>query len=197
MTILLAVALGLGLATAAGLRVFLPLFGAGLAAHLGYIELTPGFAWLGSTMAVFAFGTATVAEVLAYYVPWLDHLLDTVATPAAVVAGMLASAATLVDLPPALQWGIAIIGGGGAAGLMQALTVGLRLKSTLTTGGLGNPVVSTGETIGSAGLVAVAVFLPLLCLLLLVLMGVLIYKGAGRLRRRPRAAPEDVTPPTV
>lgn len=190
MAVLLAVALGLGLATAAGLRVFLPIFGAGLAAHFGYIELTPKFAWLGGGTALIVLGTATIAEILAYYVPWLDHALDTIATPAAVGAGVLASAAVLVDLPPVLQWGIAIIGGGGAAGLMQALTVGLRLKSTLTTGGLGNPVVSTGEAVGSASLVLIAVFLPLLCLLLLVLLGVLVYRGAGRLSST-RRTPED------
>lgn len=180
MAILLAVALGLGLATAAGLRVFLPVFGAGLAARLGFIDLAPSFSWLGGSTALVVLGTATVVEILAYYVPWLDHLLDAIATPAAVGAGILASAAVLVDLPPALQWGIAVIGGGSAAGLMQALTVGLRLKSTLTTGGLGNPVVSTGETVGSASLVLLAVFVPLLCLLLLVLLGVLLYRGAGR-----------------
>ncbi len=190
MAVLLALALGLGLATAAGLRVFLPLFGAGLAAHFGYIELTPRFAWLGEGTALMVLGTATIAEILAYYVPWLDNALDTIATPAAVGAGVLASAAVLVDLPPALQWGVAIIGGGGAAGLMQALTVGLRLKSTLTTGGLGNPVVSTGETVGSASLVVFAVFVPVLSLLLLVALGVLVYRGAGRFFST-RRAPDD------
>lgn len=188
MAILLAVALGLGLATAAGLRVFLPLFGTGLAARIGIIDLVPNFSWLGEGTALVVLGTATVMEILAYYVPWLDNVLDTIATPAAVGAGVLASAAVLVDLPPVLQWGVAIIGGGGAAGLMQALTVGLRVKSTLTTGGLGNPVVSTGETIGSASLVMLAVFVPLICLLLLVFLGVLVFRGAGRLfstRRTP------------
>jgi hypothetical protein len=193
MAVLLAVALGLGLATAAGLRVFLPIFGAGLAAHFGYVELAPKFAWLGGWTALIVLGTATLAEILAYYVPWLDHMLDTIATPAAVGAGVLASAAVLVDLPPVVQWGIAIIGGGGAAGLMQALTVGLRLKSTLTTGGLGNPVVSTGETVGSASLVLIAVFVPLLCLLLLVLLGVLVYRGAGRFFST-RRIPDDPVP---
>ena len=102
MAILLAIALGLGLATAAGLRVFLPLFGAGLGAHFGYIELNPGFSWLGGTTALIALGTAAAAEVLAYYVPWLDHALDVIATPAAVGAGILASAATVL-LAVALQ----------------------------------------------------------------------------------------------
>jgi hypothetical protein len=195
MTILLAVALGLGLATAAGLRVFVPVFGAGLAAHLGLIELSPSFAWLGTTTALVALGTATVAEILAYYVPWLDHALDVVATPAAVGAGILASAAVMVDLPPMLQWGVAIIGGGGAAGLMQAMSVGMRLKSALTTGGLGNPVVSTAETLGSATLVVLALFVPVLLLLLLVALGVLMVRGAGRWIRRGDTSEGPAPPP--
>ena len=76
-----------------------------------------------------AFGTATLLEIAAYYIPWFDHLLDTIATPAAVVAGMVASASVMVDLPPVLKWGVALIGGGGAAGLLQGATVLLRLKS--------------------------------------------------------------------
>ena len=184
MAILLAVALGLGLATAAGLRVFVPVFGAGLAAHFGLVELHPSFAWLGTTTALIALGTATVAEVLAYYVPWLDHALDVVATPAAVGAGILTSAAVLVDLPPILHWGVAIIGGGGAAGLVQAVSVGTRLKSALTTGGVGNPVVSTAETLGSITLVALALFVPVLLLWLLAAISFFMVRGARRWIRR-------------
>ena len=80
-------------------------------------------------------------EVVAYYVPWLDNALDVAATPAAVVAGVLASAAAITDLPPVLTWGIALIGGGGAAGLLHGATSLLRLKSTAVTGGAANPVV--------------------------------------------------------
>ncbi|MGQ0647080.1 MAG: DUF4126 domain-containing protein [Gemmatimonadaceae bacterium] len=184
MSTLLSMALGVGLATAAGLRVFVPLFGAGLAAHLGYVQLNPGFAWLSELPALVAFGTATIVEVVAYYVPWLDHVLDTITTPAAIAAGVVTSAAVVTDLPPVLTWGVAIIGGGGAAGIMQALSVATRLKSTLTTGGLGNPVVSTAETAGSAGIVVLAVFLPIVCLLLLVPVGVLIYRWVGKLTWR-------------
>lgn len=186
MATLLAVALGLGLATAAGLRVFVPLFGAGLAASMGYIDVSPGFAWLGEPPALLALGTATVLEIGAYYVPWLDHALDTIATPTAVAAGMMASAAVITDLPPFLKWGVAIIGGGGAAGVMQALSVGTRIKSTLTTGGLANPLVATAETVGSAGIVVLAVLVPLLCLALLVLVGILTYRWVGRLIWRRR-----------
>jgi hypothetical protein len=183
----LSVALGLGLAAAAGLRVFGPIFGAGLAAHLGYIPLHDSFAWLASVPALIAFGTATLLELVAYYIPWLDHLLDTVASPAAVVAGIVASASVIVDLPPLLRWGVAIIGGGGAAGLLQALTVGARVKSSLTTGGLGNPLVATVESAGALGLILLAVAAPVVALVLVVVVCVLTYRVLGRLFwKRPR-----------
>lgn len=184
MEALLSVALGIALATAAGLRVFVPLFGAGLAAHFGGLELHDSFRWLAEPAALFAFGTATVLEVVAYYVPWLDHALDVIATPTAVGAGVVASAAVMVELPPVLRWGVAIIGGGGAAGLVQALTVGARLKSTATTGGLANPVLSTVETVGAVGLVGLAILVPLVAAACVAGSVYVAYRWVGRLTAR-------------
>lgn len=161
---LLSVAIGLGLAAACGFRVFTPLLIAGLAAHWGRLQLTGGFEWLGGLPALLAFGTATVLEIGAYYLPWLDHALDVIATPAAVLAGMVATAAVVTDLPPLVKWTVAIIGGGGLAGLVQATSVLARLKSTALTGGLGNPVVATLEAVGSVLTSLLALLLPLLCL---------------------------------
>lgn len=172
----LSVALGIGLATAAGLRVFVPLFGAGLAGFFGAIQLHEGFTWLASTPALIAIGTAMVLEIVAFHVPWLDHALDVVATPAAVVAGVVASAAVVTDVPPWLQWGVAIVAGGGAAGLAQALTVALRLKSTAFTGGMGNPVLATGETAGAITLVGLAILVPLAALVMAAVGGFLVYR---------------------
>lgn len=180
METLLSVALGLGLAAAAGLRVFVPVFGVGLAAHFAALPLSPSFAWVETTPALITFGTATVLEIGAYYVPWLDHALDVVATPAAVVAGVIASAAVITDLPPVVTWTVALIGGGGAAGLMQMLSVGARLKSTATTAGLGNPVVATGESAGAIAITTVALLVPVVALL--VLLAVLV--GGVRFARR-------------
>lgn len=187
-TAIVSVALGLALAAAAGLRVFVPVFGVGLAARAGLLPLGQDFAWIASTPALLALGTATVAEILAYYIPWLDHALDTVATPAAIVAGVITSASVITDLPPWLTWGIAIVGGGGIAGLAQGLTVATRLKSTLATGGLANPLVATVEAIGATGIVLLAVFAPVVALLLMVGAGVLIYRVLGRVMWRRRAA---------
>lgn len=184
MDILLSIALGIGLAAAAGLRVFVPLFGAGLAAHLGALALSPGFAWLGTTPALIAFGTATALEIVAYYVPWLDHLLDLIASPAAVVAGVIASAAVMTDLPPLVTWTVALVGGGGIAGSMQLLSVGARLKSTAATGGIANPVVATGEAVGAVGLTAIAILLPLVALACCFMLGFLLLRRARRRRAR-------------
>jgi hypothetical protein len=178
---LLALGLGLGLAAAAGMRVFVPLLILGLAARGGVVPLASGFDWLGSTPALVALGSATVLEVLAYYVPWFDNLLDTLATPTAMVAGALATASVLGELPPWLQWGVAIVGGGSAAGLVAGSTSLLRLKSTAVTGGAGNFVVSTLELVGSVVTSLLAIVLPLLALIVVGLALFLVYRLTRRL----------------
>ena len=164
---------GLALSAAAGFRVFVPLLLTGSAARLGYLELTTDMAWLASDAALVALATATVLEVSAYYVPWLDNLLDTVATPTAVVAGVIAWAAVTPELSPLLRWTLAVVAGGGAAGIVQSGTTLLRLHSSAFTAGLGNPVVATGELAGSVSLSVLAVLAPVLAavLVLLVLVG--------------------------
>ena len=178
--LVLALAAGLGLAAACGLRVFAPLLVLGLAGRFGHLPLASGFAWAASGPAIVALGFATVLEIGAYYIPWLDHALDTIATPAARVAGVLAVAAVTGAMPPWLRWSTAIVGGGGLAGLTQGASVLLRLKSGALTGGLGNPVVSTGEWVGAIGLAVVAVLVPVLAL---VVVGFLLV-GAFRLAHR-------------
>ena len=166
----LGVALGLGLAAAAGFRVFVPLLALGIASRQGWVSLAPGFEWLATPPALIAFGTATAIEVLAYHVPFLDHLLDVIATPSAVVAGALASAAVLTDLPPLVKWSVAVLAGGGAAGLVQTATVLARVGSTTFTGGLGNVLFASFELFGAVGTVVLAIALPLLAFALLLLL---------------------------
>ena len=170
MNTFVALGVGLGLAAAAGFRVFVPLLALGLAARSGVVPLSSGFEWLSTTPALMALTTATALEVLAYYIPWFDNLLDTVSTPAAITAGAVATASMLGALPPWLQWSVAIIGGGGAAGLVKGPAAAVRLKSTALTGGLGNPLVSTGELFGSVFTSILAIALPLLALVLVVIL---------------------------
>lgn len=180
---LISIAIGLGLAAACGFRVFTPLLIAGGAAHFGYLPLAHGFDWLAGTPALLAFGTATLLEIGAYYIPWLDHALDLLATPAAVLAGMVAAASVVTELPPLLKWTVTIIGGGGMAGLIQASSVLLRFKSTALTGGLANPLVATLELIGAVVTALLAIVLPLVGLALAVILALV------ALRRRRHTVP--------
>lgn len=187
MDTLIAVALGLGLAAAAGFRVFVPLLAAGAAARTGQLQLAAGFDWLSSTPVLVALGIATLLEVVAYYIPWLDHALDVVATPAAVAAGIVSAASVIADIPPEVKWLVAIIGGGGLAGVVQGATVLARVKSMALTGGLGNPVLATGELVGAALTVTLALVVPVFTLLLLLAGCFLIFRASGRVlfgRRR-------------
>ena len=190
---LLSIALGLGLAAATGFRIFVPLLVAGAAARFGYLPLGDGFQWLASTPALVMLGTAAVAETLAYYLPGVDHALDVIAGPAALVAGVVASAAVMTDIPPAVMWPVAIIAGGGAAGLTKGSTALLRAKSAAATGGLANPLVATVETVGATGFALLAIVVPVLCLAAIVAMLYWATRKAGRLilgrGRPPPAAP--------
>lgn len=145
MDLALSIALGVGLAAAVGFRVFLPMLVMSVAAYTGHLALGGGFAWLGSAAAIVMLGVAAILEILAYYIPGVDNLLDAIAAPAALIAGTVVSAAVMTDLPPIVKWTTAVIAGGGAAGLTQGLTSLLRAKSTVMTGGLGNHVLATGE----------------------------------------------------
>jgi hypothetical protein len=165
---LLSVVLGIGLSAACGFRIFVPFLVVGIAARTGHLTLGASFDWMASTPALIAFGIATAFEVAAYYVPWLDHLLDVLATPAAVVAGVVMTASVVTGLDPMMKWSLALIAGGGIAGTVQALTVGTRKASLLATGGLGNPIVATAELGGSILLAVLAIALPLLAFALVV-----------------------------
>jgi Domain of unknown function (DUF4126) len=181
---LTAVAIGIGLAAATGFRVFLPLLVAGLAARWGALSLYEGFQWLSTTGALTALATASALEVAAYYIPGVDHVLDVVATPATLIAGAVTSAAVMVDIPPAIMWPVAIIGGGGIAGVTKVTSALVRAKSGLLTAGLANPVVSTGETAGAIGVSIAAIVVPLLCLLALVVLFIWMGRKMSRMMLR-------------
>ena len=166
METLFSIILGIGLSAACGFRVFVPLLAMSIASLSGHLPLSSGFAWIGTYPALIAFATATVVEVVAYYIPWLDHLLDSIASPAAVVAGTIATASVVTDVSPLLKWVLALIAGGGVAGIIQGSTVVLRAKSSAFTAGLGNPLVSTVELVGSVVTAVLALLVPFICILL-------------------------------
>lgn len=190
MEILLSICLGIGLSAACGFRVFVPLLVMSIASLSGHLHLAHGFEWLSSYPALIALSVATALEVAGYYLPWLDHLLDTIATPAAVVAGTVVTASLVADMSPFLRWALAVIAGGGAAGLIQATTVATRGASLVTTGGLANPVVATLELAGAVVTSVLALFVPVLVVALLavflVVCGRKLYRRTRTLKLPPR-----------
>jgi Domain of unknown function (DUF4126) len=163
--LLLSICLGIGLSAACGFRVFIPFLVLSGASLCGNVQLHPELMWMGTPAAFWAFGTAAVIEVAAYYIPWVDHLMDTIAGPAAAIAGALVMASSLTDMSPFLKWTLAVIAGGGGAALVQGSTMLARGLSTTLTGGLGNPVVATGEAVGAVALSLLAVALPVIAAL--------------------------------
>jgi hypothetical protein len=178
--ILVEIALGVGLAAAAGLRAFLPLLVAAVAARAGWTHLGHGFQWLESTPALITLGTATLIEGVAYLIPGVDHLLDLLAGPAAVAAGIVVSASVMTDVPPSIMWPVAIIAGGGIAGLTKGGAALVRAKTGIATAGLGNPVVGTAETVGATAISILAIAAPVLCVILVLALLFWAMRKAGR-----------------
>ena len=167
MEAILGVLIGIGLSAACGFRVFIPMFITGLAVSSGHAEVGAGFEWLGSDVALVMLGTASFLEVAAYYIPWLDHALDTIASPAAVVAGVLLMASFMPEMAPWMKWSLALIMGGTVTGTVQAVTLVARTTSTTLSGGLTNPVVSTGELGGSVLASIGGIFAPVITVVIL------------------------------
>lgn len=146
--VLLSLVMGLGLSACCGFRVFVPLLAASIASKMGILHLGAGFQWMSSTAAIICFSAATLFEIGGYYLPFIDNILDTIMTPASVIAGTLLTASAIIpDLDPMLKWGLGIIVGGGSAGIIQAGTALTRATSTATTAGVANPIVATVEHI--------------------------------------------------
>jgi hypothetical protein len=138
-----------------------PLLAAGVAYHTGFLVPAAGFAWLGTWAALLTLGTATLVELMGYYIPVVDHVLDSITTPASFVAGTILMTSSLPHLDPTLRWALGILVGGGAAGLIQTATAVLRAGSTAATAGLGNPILATAENILAVGGVALSFLLPI------------------------------------
>lgn len=191
--IITAVALGIGLAASAGFRVFVPMLVASVAAHFGIFPVQEGFAWLASWPAMISFGTATVLEIVAYYVPFVDNLLDSVTTPMAVGAGTLLLTSVLPIDNNMLKWMTGFIIGGGIAATVQGGSVLARLASSTLTGGTGNPAVATGEHAAAVSTSLLSLVIPFIVVsVLLVLIIILLvffrkkfFRGRSSLQKRP------------
>lgn len=154
--------LGISLSAASGFRVFIPLLIMSIAALTGFLDLPTNFDWVGSNESIIVFAVASLLEIGAYYIPILDHALDTIATPLAAAVGAFITASTVPpEMSPLVQWTLAIIAGGGSAGLVKSLTSIFRIGSTTATGGLANPIFATLELISSIALSVLAIALPI------------------------------------
>lgn len=170
MDLILSICLGIGLSASCGFRVFLPMLVANIAAMNGWVSPGEQFEWLASWPAFLVLGTASIAEILGYYIPFVDNILDTFAAPAAVIAGALLSTSFFQINDPILNWGLGIMVGGGTAALIHSGTGILRLFSSKLTGGLGNSFVSTSENVAAVGLSFTAILLPVTAMILVVFL---------------------------
>ncbi|MGB3512263.1 MAG: DUF4126 domain-containing protein [Microcoleaceae cyanobacterium] len=197
METLLGICLGVGLSAACGFRIFVPPLVMSIAAQSGHLELSQDFTWMGTPGATVAFGVGAFLEVAAYYIPWVDELLDIVATPTAVIAGSIITGSFVSDLSPMLQWTIGVILGGGAAGTVQGLTDVTRLASTSLTGGFANPGVSTMELLSSTVLSILAISVPVLAALVVILVIGLLLSAVQALHRRLRRKKNSEIPTQI
>ena len=173
METILGLCVGIGLSAASGFRVFVPLLIMSLASILGWFEPIQGFEWLSMPSVCIALAIATVCEIAAYYIPWVDNALDTIATPAAVIAGTLTTmAVSSGEMSQFASWASAIIVGGGTAGVVQMSTVAVRGVSTATTGGVANPLVSTVEWVGAVLLSVLSLLVPVLVVIVGIILAI-------------------------
>ncbi|MDD2244056.1 MAG: DUF4126 domain-containing protein [Dysgonamonadaceae bacterium] len=171
-----AIALGIGLSASTGFRVFIPLLVAGMAAHFGVLTLGDSFEWLGSIPALVCFGVAAIVEVLAYYVPFVDNLLDSIATPLSIVAGTLLMTSVFPSDNEWMKWIMGFVVGGGTAATVQSGTAIARLTSSQFTGGSANNIVSTTEGIASTGVAVMSLIAPVFIGILIIVLLIIILR---------------------
>ena len=184
------VAMGIALSACAGFRVFVPMLAASIAAHFNIIDLPTDLEWLGGWPAIICFGTASIAEIGAYYIPFLDNILDTIATPLSIIAGTVLSFSIfpITEQEPMLRWGAALLAGGTAAGTIHLGTGLLRLFSSKTTAGTGNVVLATTENAAAISGSVLSFVIPVVAAILMVfLIGWIIVKFVGKIsKNKPR-----------
>ena len=178
--------IGIGLAAATGFRIFLPMFAVSLASYMGWIPQNENFQWLSGLPTLIATGIAMIVEILAYYIPFVDHLLDTISIPLATVAGSVMFASQFTELGTFPQWALALIAGGGTAAAISSGFAGTRAASTATTGGFGNSVVATTETAGAGLMSFLALAAPVIAFVVAVLLLIAVFVFGRKLLRKFR-----------
>ncbi len=183
---IISIFLGIGLAASVGFRVFLPLFALSLAAYLGAWELNDNWQWIGSLAALITLGVATIIEIFAYFIPWVDNALDSIAIPLAGIAGTAVMVSTVADLDPVVTWSLAIIAGGGTATAIKGANAAGRMTSTVTTGGVANPIVSTIETGTAVAVSTASILVPPIAAILVIIILIFIFTIYRKLRPKTK-----------
>lgn len=186
---LISICLGIGLSASVGFRVFLPLFALSLAAYFDVWQLNESWQWVGSTTALITLGVATLAEIIAYFIPYIDNLLDSIAVPLAGIAGTVVMLSTVANLDPVITWSLAIIAGGGTAAAIAGTSGTTRLASTVTTAGVANPLVSTLETGTSLIMSIISIFMPIVAVIFTLLICYIFFKLYKKLKKIKQIAP--------
>ena len=189
--------IGIGLAAATGFRIFLPMFAVSLASYMGWIPQNENFQWLSGLPTLIATGIAMIVEILAYYIPFVDHLLDTISIPLATVAGSVMFASQFTELGTFPQWALALIAGGGTAAAISSGFAGTRAASTATTGGFGNSVVATTETAGAGLMSFLALAAPVIAFVVAVLLLIAVFVFGRKLLRKFRNFSADKNTKTI
>lgn len=189
--------IGIGLAAATGFRIFLPMFAVSLASYMGWIPQNENFQWLSGLPTLIATGIAMIVEILAYYIPFVDHLLDTISIPLATVAGSVMFASQFTELGTFPQWALALIAGGGTAAAISSGFAGTRAASTATTGGFGNSVVATTETAGAGLMSFLALAAPVIAFLVAVLLLIAVFVFGRKILRKFRNFNADKNTKTI
>lgn len=189
--------IGIGLAAATGFRIFLPMYAVSLASYMGWIPQNENFQWLSGLPTLIATGIAMIVEILAYYIPFVDHLLDTISIPLATVAGSVMFASQFTELGTFPQWALALIAGGGTAAAISSGFAGTRAASTATTGGFGNSVVATTETAGAGLMSFLALAAPVIAFVVAVLLLIAVFVFGRKLLRKFRNFNADKNTKTI
>ena len=189
--------IGIGLAAATGFRVFLPMFAVSLASYMGWIPMNENFHWLSGLPTLITTGIAMIVEIMAYYIPYVDHLLDTLSIPLATIAGSVMFASQFADIGTFQQWALALIAGGGTAAAISSGFAGTRAASTATTGGLGNSVVATTETAGAGIMSVLAMAAPIIAFIVTIILIIVVLVLGRKLWRKFRNFNSDRSAKTI
>ncbi|MFZ1322839.1 MAG: DUF4126 domain-containing protein [Ignavibacteria bacterium] len=167
---LLSIFIGIGLSAASGFRIFIPFLVLGITSTMGFVDLDDDFKWISTAPAIIVFAALTIAEIIGYFNPWIDNMLDTVATPLSIISGTILSLSVITGFDPLIQWSIAIIIGGGIAADFQFLSVKARSVSSVFSGGNGNPVISGLELVFSVILSILSIYLPVITFVIVIIL---------------------------